>query len=165
MINVMVLVKRTIFKDFSVVTPTRLSEEWEAYHRIIMDAHNGNSENYDRDYIDTMPEENLVSRTPILVSHEGLYKSCFRFDLKENKELVLRLVSVFSLYQGSGVGRISMDIAKYIAKENGLRSIFLHAANKAIPFYISCGFNEFTWNPETSERDNFDGCKQMAFFL
>jgi len=52
-------------------------------------------------------------------------------------------VAVLDDYRGHGAGRVLMNVVESGARSQGLRSVFVHAQESAVPFYERLGYAAF----------------------
>ena len=56
------------------------------------------------------------------------------------KDVLLRQIAVLNNLQGKGVGRALLIFAETIARDQGFKSISMHARKTAIPFFEKLGY-------------------------
>ena len=64
-----------------------------------------------------------------------------RVQLNTPDEAQVRFMAVDSDYQNKGFGRIVLTAVENAASQLGARYVILQAREKAVPFYISCGYH------------------------
>lgn len=67
--------------------------------------------------------------------------ACCLLTPQEDKTLQLRQMAVDTSLQSKGMGREIVRFAENWARNNGYRTIILHARDIAIGFYEKCGYN------------------------
>lgn len=65
---------------------------------------------------------------------------CCVLSKRETDLLQLRQMAVQQASQGKGLGRLIIDFAENVAKENGFKKMVLHARDVVIPFYLKNGY-------------------------
>jgi predicted GNAT family N-acyltransferase len=63
-----------------------------------------------------------------------------RIQFNNEKEAQVRFMGVDEKFRGKGVGKVLMEEAEKITKENKRSLIVLQARENAVPFYKSCGY-------------------------
>ncbi|OLY92887.1 N-acetylglutamate synthase, GNAT family [Cnuella takakiae] len=71
--------------------------------------------------------------------NDKLVGCCILTD-RGNAQVQLRQMAVDTSVQGTGVGAELIRYAEKVAKENGFRTLFMHARNPVIGFYEKCGY-------------------------
>jgi hypothetical protein len=53
----------------------------------------------------------------------------------------MRQVAVHTDFQRKGVGKLMVDFCEKLAFQNGMKTIYLHARETAVPFYLSLEYS------------------------
>jgi predicted GNAT family N-acyltransferase len=65
---------------------------------------------------------------------------CCVLSSRGNEKVQLRQMAVHTKLQGSGVGSAILKFAEKAAKEKGFGTLYLHARDKAVPFYLKARY-------------------------
>ena len=102
-----------------------------------------------RDHVLRKPLGLSFSKEDLEKEKEDILIGCFDDDKLEAcclltkvdpKTVRLRQMAVLSGLQGKGVGRILMQFAENIARDNGYRKLLMHARKTALGFYEKLGY-------------------------
>lgn len=121
-----------IVEGFSV-----LRADWDSYHRQIMLIRRS-----------VFVDEQGVSESEEVDSMDPLCRFVLAIDIDDNPVGTARLLpngrigrmAVLKSYRGLGLGSLVLRELLNMAKENGIKNLFLHAQINAIPFYEKHGF-------------------------
>jgi len=62
-------------------------------------------------------------------------------NLDKPKAYKMRQVAVHTDFQRKGVGKLMVDFCEKLAFQNGMKTIYLHARETALPFYLSLKYS------------------------
>ena len=61
--------------------------------------------------------------------------------LDKPKAYKMRQIAVHTDFQRKGVGKLMVDFCEKLAFQNGMKTIYLHARETAVPFYLSLEYS------------------------
>jgi predicted GNAT family N-acyltransferase len=79
--------------------------------------------------------------------HIGIFdddklEGCCMLVPKDNETVQLRQMAVISGLQGKGIGRVLMQFAENIARDQGYKTMIMHARKTAMGFYEKLGYRK-----------------------
>ena len=89
----------------------------------------------------------VPANQPLLFKADGRAVGCLRLDGREDAGVV-RLVAVLGSEQGRGFGRAMALRCEEVARERGMRVLYLNAAPEALGFYEKLGWERHVWDAE-----------------
>jgi N-acetylglutamate synthase-like GNAT family acetyltransferase len=75
-----------------------------------------------------------------LLLHEGLAIGVCRLNLNSQTEGQIRYMAIHPAHQGQGLGLRLLSYHEHLARQMGLRTLMLHAREKAVSFYQRAGY-------------------------
>jgi N-acetylglutamate synthase-like GNAT family acetyltransferase len=127
--------------------PPATSDEWQAFHDI---RRTELFENRGRHgvYNDRHPDDFVPANQPLLLRCDGRAIGSMRLDDRGDGTGVMRLVAVTSAEQGKGHGRAMQALADDLARQRGMRELYINSAPMAVGFYEKTGWTRHIWDAD-----------------
>lgn len=74
------------------------------------------------------------------VEENGKCVACGRLDIIDEQTAQIRYMAVHPHFRGKQLGTRILEYLENIAKQKGLKKIFLHARENAVAFYLKSGY-------------------------
>jgi N-acetylglutamate synthase-like GNAT family acetyltransferase len=139
--------------------PPATPDVWQAFHdirRIELFESKGRHGVYD----DRHPDDFAPANQPLLFRVDGRPLGALRLDDRGDGTGVVRLVAVSSKEQGKGHGRIMQQLLDELARQRGMRELYINSAPTAVGFYEKTGWTRHVWD-ETELVGIAAECVQM----
>lgn len=120
------------------------AQDWENLHRIrksVLFTGEILPQNYDENH----PQDRAENNSPILFVFDNETIGVARLDQRDATGII-RLVAITKEWQSQGKGRILQELLEEKARQLGIKTLCVNAANAAIGFYEKTGWIYNVWD-------------------
>jgi GNAT superfamily N-acetyltransferase len=127
------------------LSPPATPSEWQAFHdlrRTELFERKGRHGIYDANH----PDDRNPRNQPLLLRCDGRPVGTVRLDDFRDGTGCVRLVAITAEEQGKGHGRMLQEMVEALARDRGIRVLYINAAPTAVGFYQKTGWSRHLWN-------------------